>query len=141
MKDVYNLQRFIDAQEGVYPMALAEITKGRKQSHWMWFIFPQLQGLGSSQTSKFYAIRDIDEAAAYLNNPVLGNRLIHICEVLLRLESYDAHNVFGSPDDLKLKSSITLFASVPNASPVFKAVLDTFFNGAKDSTTLQLLHG
>lgn len=139
MKDANDLQRFINAQESVYATALAEITRGRKQSHWMWFIFPQIQGLGFSETSKFYAIKDLNEATAYLNHPVLGSRLVRICEALMHLEGNDAHKIFGSPDDVKLKSSMTLFASVKNTPPVFQAVLEKFFHGAKDEKTLQLL--
>ena len=134
-----NLTRYTDAQETVYQTALAEISGGRKRSHWMWFIFPQIQGLGLSQTSKFYAIKDLEEAQAFVMHPVLGSRLVQICKVLLRLKTTDAHKIFGSPDDIKLKSSMTLFASVRNADPVFQAVLDKFFNGEKDPKTLQLL--
>src|SRR3954463_7673975 len=117
-----NLERFVDVQKESYPKALSEIKNGRKQSHWMWYIFPQVQGLGFSSTSKYYAIRDLDEAKEYLRHPVLGTRLIEICNVLLDLPSNDAHGIFGSPDDLKLKSSMTLFAAL-NESPVFEGVL------------------
>jgi uncharacterized protein (DUF1810 family) len=138
-EDSYQLQRFIDAQEAVFETALAEIKNGKKQSHWMWFIFPQIQGLGFSQTSKFYAIKDLGEADAYLKHPVLGDRLRQICKELLKLKGDDAHRIFGSPDDLKLKSSMTLFSSVPNADPAFQAVLDKFFGGTKDLNTLRIL--
>ena len=133
------LQRFIDAQEGIFHTALAEVMNGRKQSHWMWFIFPQIQGLGFSETAKFYAIKDLTEAAAYLKHPVLGSRLLDFCNTLLGLKSNDAHKIFGSPDDLKLKSSITLFSVVPGADPVFQAVLNKFFEGKKDEKTLRIL--
>lgn len=134
-----NLQRFLDAQATDYPQALAEVKAGRKRSHWMWYIFPQIQGLGFSSTSQHYAIRDAAEAAAYLKQPVLGPRLREISGELLKLAGRDASRVFGSPDDLKLRSSMTLFAAVPGADPVFRAVLDAFFGGKPDARTLQLL--
>lgn len=134
-----NLKRFIDAQESSYPAVLSEIKYGKKQSHWMWFIFPQLEGLGFSATSKYYAIKDLHEAGEFLKHPILGARLIQICHNLLDLESNDAHKIFASPDDLKLKSSMTLFSSLNNTDPVFQLVLDKFFQGAKDSKTLQII--
>ena len=139
MSHNYNLERFIDAQHNDYATALSEIKSGRKQSHWMWYIFPQIQGLGFSSTSKYYAIKNLDEATAYLHHEVLGSRLIEICNALLALETNDAHKIFGSPDDMKLKSSITLFAEVKDADKVLQALLDKFFNGTKDSKTLQIL--
>lgn len=139
MAAAYNLQRFIDAQESVYPLALEEIKNGRKQSHWMWFIFPQIQGLGFSATSKLYAIKDNQEAEAFLKHPLLGSRLITISNELLKLNSNDAHTIFGSPDDMKLQSSMTLFSSLKNADPVFDLVLQKFFKGIKDRNTLQRL--
>jgi len=135
----YNLQRFIDAQKTGYQIALSEIKNGKKQSHWMWYIFPQIQGLGFSSTSKYYAIKNIDEATAYLNNSVLGKRLLEISNALLQLATNDVHKIFGSPDDLKLRSSMTLFASIDKTDPVFQNVLDKFFNGNKDDKTLQLI--
>ncbi len=99
----------------------------------MWYIFPQIQGLGFSETSKFYAIKDINEAEEFLNHPVLGSRLVHICNELLKLKSNDANKIFGSPDDLKLKSSMTLFSSLHNSNHVFQLVLEKFFNGTKDN--------
>ncbi len=134
-----NLKRFIDAQESTYERALAEIKNGRKQSHWIWFIFPQVQGLGFNNTSKLYAIKDIEEAEQYLQHEVLGKRLIIICEALMALETADAHEVFGSPDDLKLKSSMTLFSSLENNNPVFEMVLKKFFNGTRDMKTLEII--
>ena len=138
MSSEYNLERFIDAQEASYEIALSEIKSGRKKSHWMWYIFPQVQGLGCSETSKFYAIKDIGEAKAFLEHPVLGERLVRICNALLHLESDNAHNIFGSPDDLKLQSSMTLFSSL-NINPVFQKLLEKFFNGIKDDKTLQII--
>jgi uncharacterized protein (DUF1810 family) len=134
-----NLKRFTDAQETDYQTALSEVKDGRKKSHWIWYIFPQIQGLGFSEISKFYAIKDTDEAAEFLGHPVLGERLVHISRELLELHGNDANKIFGSPDDLKLKSSMTLFASLPDTDPVFQLVLDKFFNGAKDSKTLNII--
>jgi uncharacterized protein (DUF1810 family) len=138
MSKEINLERFIDAQERSYQIALSEIKNGKKQSHWMWYIFPQVQGLGFSDTSKFYAIKNIDEAKEFLLHPVLGNRLVNLCNELLKLESDNANSIFGSPDDLKLKSSMTLFSSL-NINPVFQMVLDKFFNGTGDNKTLELI--
>ncbi|MGI4741479.1 MAG: DUF1810 domain-containing protein [Janthinobacterium lividum] len=134
-----NLQRFLDAQANAYPPALAEIKAGRKRSHWMWYIFPQIQGLGFSEISQHYAIRDAAEAAAYIQHPVLGARLREISGELLKLPGSNAGSIFGSPDDLKLRSSMTLFGALPGADPVFQAVLDKFFASAPDSKTHQLL--
>ena len=139
MKEEKDLERFIAAQETAYEMALAEIKSGRKQSHWMWYIFPQIAGLGFSSTSKFYAIKDRQEAEAYLRHPILGARLIEISAVLLEIEGKTAYQIFGSPDDLKLKSSMTLFGSLENTDPVFEKVLDKYFAGARDMQTLELL--
>ncbi|MBS7564852.1 DUF1810 domain-containing protein [Mucilaginibacter sp. Bleaf8] len=133
------LDRFLKAQEQDYATALAEIKSGRKRSHWMWYIFPQIQGLGFSETSRYYAIHDIAEAEAYLAHPVLGARLIEIAKALLSLSGNNATQIFGNPDDIKLRSSMTLFASVPGADPVFEAVLNKFFDGDKDPKTLQLI--
>lgn len=134
-----DLQRFTEAQENDYQTALAEIKAGRKRSHWMWYIFPQIAGLGFSSTSKFYAIRDLSEAAEYLNHPILGRRLIEISEALLNVENKTASEIFSSPDDMKLKSSMTLFGAVENANEVFQKVLDKFYGGAKEERTLRLI--
>jgi len=139
MENEHSLNRFTDAQRSAYATALSEIRNGRKRSHWMWFIFPQIQGLGFSEAARYYGIKDINEAKAYLNHPVLGGRLIEISNELLKLESHNASEIFGSPDDLKLRSCMTLFASVPGADPVFHSVLDKFFGGIKDIKTLQIL--
>lgn len=135
----YNFERFITAQEDTYFTALSEIKNGRKQSHWMWFIFPQIKGLGFSETSKLYAISDRREAIQYLEHPVLGKRLEEISNAILKVTGKSAHEIFGSPDDIKLQSSMTLFGSLPNAHPVFQSVLNTCFNGIKDEKTLQLI--
>jgi len=134
-----NLQRFTAAQQNSYATALSEIKQGRKRSHWMWFIFPQIQGLGFSPMSKLYAIENLREANEYLEHPLLGARLKEISHALLNLESNDAHQIFGDPDDMKLRSSMTLFASIPGAAPVFNAVLDQFFEGEKDRKTLNII--
>ncbi len=114
-----DLKRFLDAQENDFERALAEIKRGRKQSHWMWYIFPQIAGLGSSETSRFYAVKDRAEAELYLAHPVLGARLGRISEALLEIEGKTANQIFGSPDDMKLKSSMTLFGALKNTNPVF----------------------
>ena len=133
------LNRFTEAQKNDYATALAEIRRGRKQSHWMWYIFPQIAGLGFSSTSKFYAIKDIAEAENYLAHPILGNRLIEISNALLEVEDKTASQIFGSPDDVKLKSSMTLFGALTATNPVFQKVLDKYFDGAKDGKTLELI--
>lgn len=138
MNNASDLKRFIEAQEGSYTNALNEIRAGRKRTHWMWFMFPQLIGLGFSETSKFYSITDVQEAEAYLNDPILGTRLFELCNALLELPVRNAHQIFGSPDDLKLKSCMTLFASL-DRSPIFEAVLVKYFNGEEDPTTLRIL--
>lgn len=137
-----DLNRFIEAQDNKYGEAFEEVKNGKKNSHWMWYIFPQIAGLGQSEMSRFYAIKDISEAGRFLNHPVLGERLISITGLLTRLKDRTANEIFGSPDDLKLKSSMTLFASVENADPVFQQVLDQYFGGEKDAKTLTVLkHG
>jgi uncharacterized protein (DUF1810 family) len=134
-----SLDRFIKAQQSDYATALSEIKSGKKRSHWMWYVFPQLKGLGMSETARFYGINDKQEAVAYLNNNSLGKRLVEISEALLGLPGNDPHYIFGSPDDMKLKSCMTLFASLPQANPVFEQVLSKFYDGEQDQKTLQLL--
>lgn len=134
-----SLDRFIKAQEWDYENALAEIKEGHKRSHWIWYIFPQIQGLGYSSMSQFYAIKDITEARAYIEHPVLGQRLIEISGELLKLPSNDAEDVMGYPDDMKLKSCMTLFSLVSDNS-VFQKVLDKFFDGEKDRFTIERLN-
>ena len=134
-----DLERFLKAQDKDYEQALKEIKKGRKTSHWIWYIFPQIAGLGFSSTSKYYSIKDKNEAIEYLKNNTLKHRLIEICEALLSLESDDATYVMGYPDDLKLKSSMTLFSEVSDID-VFKKVLDKFYKGEKDEMTISLLN-
>ena len=134
-----NLTRFLDAQAGDYTTALSEIRAGRKRSHWMWYIFPQIGWLGYSDMARRYAIKDLPEAAGYLAHPILGPRLIEISQVLLTLRGSNATAVMGSPDDLKLRSSMTLFSMVPGADPVFEAVIKKYFDGERDKATLQFL--
>jgi uncharacterized protein (DUF1810 family) len=137
---IYNTEKFITAQEHTYLSALAEITAGKKQGHWMWFIFPQLKGLGYSGTSKFYGIENAHEARQYLQHQILGGRLRDITIALLKIEEKTAREIFGTIDDLKLKSCMTLFASVDDdANEIFKAVLTKYFDGQQDERTLQML--
>jgi uncharacterized protein (DUF1810 family) len=133
------LERFRKAQQKNYDSALREIQNGRKQSHWIWFIFPQIAGLGYSQTAQYYAIADLDEAKEFLNDDMLGKNLIEISEALLELESNDATEVMGWPDDLKLRSSMTLFALADPECEVFQKVLDKFYGGERDERTIELL--
>lgn len=135
----FNLDHFIQAQEEDYPRALAELQNGRKASHWMWYIFPQFDGLGFSSMSKKYSIKSLDEARAYLNHPLLGPRLVECVETLLQLHNLSAHDIFGTPDDMKLCSSATLFAAATPAGSVFEQLLTKYFTGLRDSKTLQLL--
>ncbi len=134
-----HLNRFIDAHLRDYPSALSEIKNGRKQSHWMWYIFPQIQGLGMSEISSYYSIQNLEEAKAYMEEPLLRSHLLEICETLLEQECCDANKIFGFPDDMKLKSSMTLFAQSCPEIDTFQKVLDKFFNGIKDQKTLDLL--
>lgn len=134
-----SLQRFEDAHRQDYETALAEIRRGRKTSHWMWYIFPQLKGLGYSPTAQYYGIENLAEAEAFLSHPVLGVHLVEISRALLALETDNADLVFGYPDNLKLRSSMTLFAQIREADPVFGQVLDKFFEGKPDQRTLELL--
>ena len=139
MDDPYDLQRFVDAQEPVLDRVRAELGRGRKESHWMWFVFPQIAGLGSSPTAREYAISSIEEARAYLAHPVLGPRLVECAELVAAVEGRSAAQIFGYPDDLKLRSSMTLFANAARDTPVFTEVIDRFFDGEADPRTLELL--
>jgi len=135
------INRFIKAQESSYQTALSEIKRGRKTSHWMWYIFPQIVGLGKSGTAVYYGIRDLNEAEEYLQNPILGERLIEISEVLLTLQETNATAIFGSTDNKKLKSCMTLFSKVDGAPDIFSKILDKYFNGQPDNRTLYILYG
>jgi uncharacterized protein (DUF1810 family) len=138
--DRFNLQRFVGAQERVYDQVLNELRSGRKRTHWMWFIFPQIDGLGHSPTAKLYAIKSKEEARQYLNHRLLGARLLECANILLELTGRSASEVFGYPDDLKLKSSMTLFAQLEGQESVFVQVLDTYFQGKHDDRTIALLN-
>lgn len=135
------LGRFLTAQEKCYKTALQEIKSGKKRSHWMWYIFPQIAGLGYSPTARYYAIRDMDEARRFMEDITLGNNLVEISKALLEVNSSDAASVMGRPDDLKLKSSMTLFALVKPECEVFQKVLDKFFQGERDRRTIKILQG
>jgi len=138
--DPFDLKRFITGQEGIYGRVLAELKSGRKRTHWMWFIFPQIEGLGHSPTSRHYAIKSIAEARRYLGHPVLGGRLTECSEALLALEGPTASEIFGYPDDMKLKSSMTLFAAVAeDPRSAFIRVLEKYYHGEPDARTLRLL--
>jgi uncharacterized protein (DUF1810 family) len=138
--DPYDLARFVDAQRDVYVSALAELRDGRKRGHWMWFIFPQFRGLGLSATSRLYAIHNLNEARAYLHHPVLGPRLVECAEAILPLAGRSSvRDIFGYPDDVKLKSSMTLFERAAPEEAIFARVLDAFFDGARDGKTIELI--
>lgn len=137
--DPYDLNRFVQAQKYDYEPALSEVKSGRKRSHWMWYIFPQFDGLGSSATSKRYSIKSAAEAYAYLIHPVLGPRLTECAEAVLAVEGRSANEIFGSPDDRKLKSCATLFAYVSPAGSVFERLIDKYFHGEHDRKTFRLL--
>ncbi|MGO9463695.1 MAG: DUF1810 domain-containing protein [Isosphaeraceae bacterium] len=137
--DPHDLGRFVKAQADDYDRALAEIRSGRKRSHWMWYIFPQFDGLGFSSTSRRYAIKSVAEAEAYLRHPVLGPRLIECVEAVLGVEGRSAFEIFGSPDDMKLRSCATLFACLSPAGSVFDRLLDQYFPSGRDGKTLRLM--
>ena len=137
--DPFNLARFVSAQATKYDGICEELRRGEKRTHWMWFIFPQFDGLGHSPTSKLYAIKSKEEARQYLEHPVLGTRLLECVQILLELEGRSASQIFGFPDDLKLKSSMTLFAYIKSEEPLFALVLDKYFQGERDIKTLNLL--
>ncbi|MDW8852435.1 DUF1810 domain-containing protein [Flavobacterium sp. MMLR14_040] len=135
-----DLMRFLDAQNKLYLTAFSEIKKGKKQTHWMWFIFPQIKGLGTSSIANYYAIKDLKEAGEFLQHPVLAKHLIEISKLLLTFKRKSIESILGDLDARKLRSSMTLFSQVENADPVFREVLDTFFAGEVDMQTLSLLN-
>lgn len=139
MDDPHDLQRFLSAQHGVHDVALAELKRGRKASHWMWFVFPQVAGLGLSAMSQRYAIGSLDEARAYLAHPVLGARLAAGVEAVMAVRGRSAHEIFGAPDDRKFQSCLTLFERADGASTVFGAALDRYYGGERDAATLRAL--
>jgi uncharacterized protein (DUF1810 family) len=134
-----SLERFVTAQAQIYPRVLAELQAGRKQSHWIWFIFPQIAGLSGSYRGQLYAIQSLEEAQEYLAHPVLGARLRECCEAVMAVGGKTAHQIFGSPDDLKFRSCLTLFAQVAPDEPLFADLLDKYFDGEADELTLQKL--
>ncbi len=136
--DPYDLKRFLSAQDGVYDRALAELRDGLKQSHWMWFIFPQIDGLGFSSTTRFYAVKSLEEARQYLAHPVLGARLRECVEAILAVRGRSASDIFGYPDVMKLQSSLTLFSRVAGPGSVFERALDKYYEGKQDPKTLQI---
>jgi uncharacterized protein (DUF1810 family) len=137
--DPFDLARFVEAQEDVYVRALAEVRAGRKRSHWMWYVFPQVAGLGFSEMSRRYAVSGRDEAIAYLRHPVLGPRLVECCDAVLGVDGRSAHDIFGSPDDTKLRSCCTLFAAASPPGSGFHRVIDRYFGGESDEQTLRIL--
>ncbi len=137
--DSFDLARFTIAQDGIYNQVLSELRDGQKRSHWMWFIFPQIAGLGHSPTAKHYAIKSGQEAKEYLAHPILGRRLTECAAMVLDIEDKTAFEIFGAPDDMKLKSSMTLFAAVSEPESIFNLVLDKFYRGQPDPKTLTLL--
>ncbi|MGA6096575.1 DUF1810 domain-containing protein [Stutzerimonas marianensis] len=139
MNDPYNLQRFVDAQRSTYDQALAELQAGRKHSHWMWFMFPQIAGLGHSAMAQRYAIQNRDEAVAYLGHALLGPRLQACAEALMQHADRSARQILGSPDDIKLRSSMTLFDAVAPEAGIYRRVLDAFYDGEPDPATLSRL--
>lgn len=137
--DPFDLKRFTRSQEDIYDNVLAQLKNGRKRSHWMWYIFPQIDGLGFSPTTRYYSIKSKEEAQDYLHHPILGPRLRECAMILLETEGLSASVIFGFPDNMKLKSSMTLFASVSEEGSIFKLVLKKFFNGKSDEKTIRLL--
>ena len=137
--DTYDLKRFLSAQEGVYERALAELKGGQKRTHWIWFIFPQIDGLGYSPTAKHYSIKSMEEARQYLDHPVLGKRLLECTEAVVALKDGSVSEIFGFPDDMKFKSSMTLFEQIAGRGSVFSLALDKYCHGERDAMTLRLL--
>ncbi|MBN3755004.1 DUF1810 domain-containing protein [Paraburkholderia sp. Tr-20389] len=139
MNDQFDLRRFVDAQAPIFETALAELRAGRKQSHWMWYVFPQFQGLGESQMAQKFAIQSLDEAVSYLQHPVLGPRLREVTRAVNEVEGRSIETIFGYPDYLKFRSSMTLFSKAAPDEPLFTQALAKYFGGAADERTLALL--
>lgn len=139
MNDDTTINRFVQAQENIYAQVVKELKQGKKTSHWMWFIFPQIDGLGFSSTSKYYSIKTVAEAKEYLKHPVLGTRLLECSTILLKIEGKSAESIFGYPDYMKLQSSMTLFSFISPESTVFFNVLSKYFNNEKDQKTIKIL--
>ena len=140
MENQYNLDRFLQAQNQTCLKALSEIRNGKKESHWMWYVLPQLLGLGFSDTSKYYGIQNLEEAVQYLAHPILGKHLIEISRELLQINNKTATDIFGIPDVVKFLSCLTLFSKVPEADPIFKQLQQKYFRGLEDEYTIQLLN-
>ena len=136
----YNLSRFIEAQETTYKGAMLELARGRKDSHWTWYIFPQIDGLGNSETTKVYSIKSLEEGRAYLEHSVLGPRLVESCEILLSLKDASINKVMGSPDDLKLLSSMTLFEFISDENSIFTKIIKVYFDNNRDENSLRIIH-
>ena len=137
--DQYNLNRFIEAQMTTYEGAMLELALGRKESHWVWYIFPQIEGLGRSDTAKLYSIKSLEEGRAYLGHPVLGPRLIEACEILLNLKDASIDEVMGFPDDLKLLSSMTLFEFISGSNSIFTKMIELYFDDERDENSIKLI--
>ena len=138
--DQYNLSRFIEAQERTYKGAMLELARGRKDSHWTWYIFPQIDGLGNSETTKVYSIKSLEEGRAYLEHSLLGPRLVESCEILLSLKDASMNKVMGFPDDLKLLSSMTLFEFLSDENPIFTKIIEVYFDNNRDENSLRIIH-
>ena len=137
--DQYNLSRFIEAQESTYENAMLELARGRKESHWIWYVFPQIEGLGKSDTAKLYSIKSLEEGRAYFEHSVLGPRLIGACEILLSLKDASIDEVMGFPDDLKLLSSMTLFESIADINSIFTKIIEFHYDEERDTTSLEII--
>ena len=137
--DKYNLSRFLEAQMVTYEGAMLELARGRKESHWIWYIFPQIEGLGRSDTAKLYSIKSLEEGRAYLEHPVLGPRLVEACEILLSLKEASMDEVMGFPDDLKLLSSMTLFEVVSDSNSIFTKMIEFYYEGRRDKASLDII--
>ena len=137
--DQYNLNRFLEAQMTTYEGAMLELARGRKESHWIWYVFPQIEGLGRSDTAKLYSIKSLEESRAYLEHPVLGQRLIEACEIILSLKDVSMDEVMGFPDDLKLLSSMTLFEALSDSSSIFTKIIEIYFDDERDENSIKLI--
>ena len=137
--DEYNLNRFVEAQMVTYEGAMLELARGRKKSHWIWYIFPQIEGLGRSDTAKLYSIKSLEEGRAYLKHPVLGPRLVEACEILLSLKEASMDEVMGFPDDLKLLSSMTLFEALSDSNSIFTKMIEFYFDDERDNKSLEIV--
>ncbi len=138
--DQYNLNRFIEAQMTTYEGAMLELARGRKDSHWIWYVFPQIEGLGRSDTAKLYSIKSLEEGKAYLRHPLLGPRLIEACEIILSLKDVSMDEVMGFPDDLKLLSSMTLFETLSDSNSIFTKMIELYFDDERDEVSLKIIN-